>query len=277
MLGVGADLGGMKPSSMRSILTRLAVTLMVALVLSGCTMRTWFDITVEEDGSGVFEVTMAFDEEFQALMEQESDEEIDWTDPESWEETEGSGFSPDDFPDGAEIQPYTEDDFEGFVVSVPFASLAELDEMVGEMQEGSEDAFPFRITSSDGRFELATDGEIFEAAEEGLSGEEMDMVPEEMLAGLFDIQVRASLPGEVVSHNADEVTDDGTLVWRVDPLAEQEEPPQAVSEVNQGSWLIWILIGAVVVIAALIAVLALRRMQAPEPQPEPEPEAPPLV
>lgn len=240
-------------------------------------MRTWFDINVEEDGSGTFEVTMAFDEEFQALMEQESDEEIDWTDPESWEENEGSGFSPGDFPEGAEIRPYTEDDFEGFTVTVPFASLEEFDEMVGEMQDGSEDSFPFQITSTDGRFELTTDGEIFGAAEEELSGEDMDMVPEEMLTSLFDIQVRASLPGELISHNADEVTEDGTLVWRVDPLAEQEETPQAVSEVSQGSWLIWVLIGAVVVVAAAIAVIALRRMQAPEPELEPEPEAPPAV
>jgi hypothetical protein len=270
----GADQNGMKPTSLRSVMTRLAVFSVVALLLSGCTMRTWFDINVEEDGSGTFEVTMAFDEEFQALMEQESEEEIDWTDPESWEETEGSGFSPGDFPEGAEIRPYTEDDFEGFTVTVPFDSLEEFEEMVGEMQEGSEDAFPFRVTATDGRFELTTEGEIFEAADEELSGEDMDMVPEEMLTSLFDIQVRASLPGELVSHNADEVTDDGTLVWRVDPLAEREETPQAVSEVSQGPWLIWILIGAVVVVAAAIAVIALRRMQAPEP--EPEPEAPPV-
>lgn len=267
----------MKPSFLRSLLTRLAVFSVVALLLSGCTLRTWFDINVEEDGSGSFEVTMAFDEEFQALMEQETEGEVDWTDPESWEETDGAGFSPEEFPEGAEIRPYTEDGFEGFTVSVPFDSLEEFDEMVGEMQEGSEDAFPFHVTSSDGRFELTTEGEIFEAAEEELSGEDAEMIPDEMLARLFDIQVRASLPGELVSHNADEVTEDGTLVWRVDPLAEREETPQAVSEVSQGSWLIWILIGAVVVVAAAVAVIALRRMQTPEPKSEPEPEMPPVV
>lgn len=270
----GADQCGMNSPSLRSILTRLAAFALFALLLSGCTMRAWFDIDVSEDGSGTFEVTMAFDEEFQALMEQETDEEIDWTDPESWEETEGSGFSPGDFPEGAEIRPYTEDDFEGFTVSVPFDSLEEFDEMVGEMQEDSEDAFPFQITSTDGRFELTTEGEIFESADDELSGEDTDMIPEEMLSNLFDIQVRASLPGELISHNADEVTEDGTLVWRVDPLADEQASPQAVTEVSQGSWLIWVLIGAAVVVAAAIAVIALRRMRGPETEPTPESEAP---
>lgn len=209
-------------------------------------------------------------------MEQDAEGEIDWTDPESWEEAEDGGFAPEGFPQEAEVRAYTEDGFEGFTVSMAFDSVEEFQAMIEEMgEDGSDDAFPFQLTATDGRFELTTNGEIFESAGDELSGEDMDMIPEEMLSNLFDIQVRASLPGELISHNADEVTEDGTLVWRLDPLAEREESPQAVSEVSQSSWLIWVLIGGAVVVAAAIAVVALRRMQAPEP--EPEPEAPPVV
>lgn len=259
------------------MLTRLAVFSVVALLLSGCTMRAWFDIDVAEDGSGTFDVTMAFDEEFQALMEQDAEEEIDWTDPESWEQTGDGGLAPDGFPDEAEVRAYTEDGFEGFTVSMAFESVEEFEAMIEEMNEdGSDDAFPFQLTTTDGRFELSTNGEIFESADDELSGEDSDMIPEEMLSNLFDIQVRASLPGELISHNADEVTENGTLVWRVDPLADEQASPQAVTEVSQGSWLIWVLIGAVVVVAAAIAIIALRRIRAPEPEAPLESEAPVL-
>lgn len=231
-------------------------------------MRAWFDIDVAEDGSGTFELTMAFDEEFQALMEEDAEGDIDWTDPESWDDAEGTGFPIDELPEDAEVRPYTEDGFEGFTVSFPFDSLDEFDALIEEMSDdGSEDPFPFHLTSTDGRFELSTDGEVFGPADDEFSGEDMEMIPEEMLSDLFDFRVRASLPGELVSHNADEVTEEGMLVWRLDPLAEEQVSPQAVSEVSQGSWLVWVLGGVALLAAAVLAVVAIRRMNAPDPDP----------
>lgn len=61
MTPVPADSVGMTTISSRSLLPRLAVFALFAFLLSGCTMRGWFDIDVEEDGSGTFDVTMAFD------------------------------------------------------------------------------------------------------------------------------------------------------------------------------------------------------------------------
>jgi hypothetical protein len=258
----------MNPISSRSVRSRLAVVAVFALLLSGCTMRAWFDIDVAEDGSGTFELTMAFDEEFQELMEDEAGSDIDWTDPESWNDAEGTGFAPDDLPEDAEVRSYTEDGFEGFTVSFPFDSLEEFEALIEEMSDdGSEDPFPFRLTSTDGRFELSTDGEVFGSTDDEFSGEDMEMIPEEMLSSLFDFRVRASLPGELVSHNADEVTEEGTLVWRLDPLAEERVSPQAVSEVSRGSWLVWALGGAALLAAAALVVVAIRRMNAPEPDP----------
>lgn len=82
--------------------------------------------------------------------------------------------------------------------------------------ESSEDRLPFRL----GRFELSTDGEVCESADDELS--DMEMIPEEMLSDLFDVRVRTSLPGEFVSDNANEVTEEGKLICVSTPLAEEQ-------------------------------------------------------
>ncbi len=253
------------PVWMSSTRARLALVALLGLMLSGCTMRAWFDIDVEADGSGTFQMTVALDEELRALMEEDVEDGIDWTDPSSWGEMGDSPLSPEDLPEGAEIRPYTEEDFEGFIVAVPFGSLDEFDAMLEELsEESAQDDFPFRLTSTDGRFELSTEGEVFGSAGEGLSGEDMEMVPEEMLSSLFDIQMRASLPGEVVSHNADEVDEDGTLIWRIDPTEEDPTRPEAVSELARTSWLPWVLGAAALALAAAGLTFALRRLRRPE-------------
>lgn len=130
-----------------------------------------------------------------------------------------------------------------------------------------EEAFPFEITDDgDGRFELVTHGDIFEEAQP--SGDEMEMFSPAMLEGLFDVQLRVHLPGEVVSTNADETTEEGVMVWGIDPLAEEQIHPAAVTQVSgQSSAVLLVVIAALVVAAAATAVAWLRRRPGDEPEP----------
>lgn len=245
--------------SHRSGVSRLTVVVLLAFLLSACTMRAVVEVDVNPDGSGVFEVSMAFDEELRTLLEEESTDPIDWSDPRSFEGEDSPADMVDEFPEGASITSYSEDDFEGFTVEMRFSSLDELDRMLSETSSDGEQAFPFRITEpEEGRFELATHGDIFGESEP--TGDEFEMISESMMKELFDMQLRVRLPGEVVTTNADETTEDGVMAWELDPMAEAQVRPEAVSEVSSSSALpIVIVIAVLVVGAATAAVVFLRR------------------
>lgn len=246
-------------------LARLLLVALLGLLMAGCTMRGWVSIDVADDGSGTFEVIMAFDEELRALIESESPEPIDWTDPSTHS---GEGPFSDmvsELPDGATVEPYSEEGFEGIRVRFQFSSLEELEGILDESEGGSEDAFPFQITSDgSGRFQLTTHGDVF--GEAGLGDDELGIVPPSMLESLFDLQVRVRLPGEIVSTNAPETDESGLMIWKLDPTAGDPPRPEAVSQVTGGLSPVPWLVGAAVVIGIGTAI-AVARKRSPELSP----------
>src|SRR5690554_6247857 len=226
---------------------RLLVLAVSSLLLASCTMRAVVDVDVNADGSGILEMSIAYDEELRQLIEQESAEPVDWSDPASYMDGDSPATFLEDFPEGADIAPYSDGDFLGFTVSTRFDSLEELNSLLEESQSDDEEAFPFRVTTDgSGRFELVSDGPFFEGA--ALTEEEAEMMPPQMLADLFDIQLRVSLPGAIESTNADE-TVDGVMVWRVDPMSSEPVIPAAVAQASSSSPVVWL-----VAVAALVAV-----------------------
>ena len=88
----------------RSALFALFAALL--LLLSACKIRMDVGVEVNEDGSGSLSVTQAFDEEFRELLEENSGEPVDFTDPETLKEM-GLGIAVEDLPAGvnAEVRP----------------------------------------------------------------------------------------------------------------------------------------------------------------------------
>jgi len=88
----------------RSALFALFAALL--LLLSACKIRMDVGVDVNEDGSGSLSVTQAFDEEFRELLEENSGEPVDFTDPETLKEM-GLGIAVEDLPAGvnAEVRP----------------------------------------------------------------------------------------------------------------------------------------------------------------------------
>lgn len=248
---------------------------LAGLLLSSCTMRAVVGVDVNPDGSGVFDLTVAFDEELRTLLEEDSPEPIDWTDPSSFEGTDSPADFLDELPEGATTEPYTEDDFEGFTVTAEFSSLEELEQILADASSEDEEAFPLSIVSDGERFELTTDGDLF--GDTQLAEEETEFIPESMLADLFDFQLEVQLPGDIVSTNADETTDDGVMVWRLDMTSEDPVEPAAISEIGSSFPWVIVLVAALVLAAVVAAGLLLMRNR-PEPAapaPDPEPEATP--
>lgn len=247
---------------------------LAGLLLSSCTMRAVLDVDVNPDGSGVLDVTIALDEELRTLLEEDSTEPIDWTDPSSFEGTGSPADFVDELPEGSTVEPYTEGDFEGFTVTAEFSSLEELEEILADASTGDEGPFPLTIVSIDGeRFELTTQGDLF--GDTQLAEEDTEFLPSSVLADLFDFQLRVHLPGDIVSTNADETTEDGVMVWSLDVTSEDPVEPEAVSEIGSSfPWVIVLL--AVLVLAAVVAGLVfMRNRSEPVAAPEADPESAP--
>lgn len=293
----------MKKFRSRILLPILSAAL--ALVLASCEIRIHTDLMVEEDGSGVLSSETSIDDQLMRMAEMSGEE-----------------IAPDEMlteellPDGGEwsIEPVT-GDYTGIRVSLAFDSLddlrAQLDDMTaatggafdemfgGEGMAGGSDLADMAAGAgilSD--FSLTRDGEafVFRAAvpdtgalmDEAMGDDSMFM-DMSMLDDVFDIRFALTLPGEIVSSNADLVTGQ-TLIWELS-LDDRARVMEARSEVpGAGAGMIIALAVALLVLAAIvyIAVDRRRRRSAEEaaapaeetaaeaPLPEPGAETPPV-
>jgi hypothetical protein len=191
-----------------------ALVAVCALALTGC-VRVSTEVRVEDDGSGTFRALVALDRAtFESVFGDLAEQLGDSVPTESLippiEEVEA------DLPEGASVEPYVDGGFEGYVVTAPFADAAGLQALLTAMDAGAEDSmFQQVVLEPDGdgwRFEATASGGV-----EGLSGDgSEELIPAEQLDQLLQglvLEFSLHLPGEVVEHDADRVTDDGTLVW----------------------------------------------------------------
>lgn len=237
--------------------------ILLALVLSACTIRLDVGLVVNEDESGSFALFMGFDEEFQELMEQGGGEEISLTEDLS------------DVPEGWNVEEVTEDGFEGVRISTDFSDFEDLEAKLGEMGDGTDigvggdflsdfglthegDEFRFQADSSG-----VSDGLGDALGESGSDDMLSGMDPSMILGDLFEIRFNLTLPGSIGENNADSVNGN-TLTWNLD-LTDEGGTFEAVSTVGGGSSAM--LIGGAAV-AALVVVgvgaTAIRRRKASE-------------
>ena len=262
----------MKKVRSRILLPILSAAL--ALVLASCEIRIHTDLTVEEDGSGVLSSETSIDDQLMRMAEMSGEE-----------------IAPDEMlteellPDGGEwsIEPVT-GDYTGLRVSLAFDSLddlrAQLDDMTaatggafdemfgGEGMAGGSDLADMAAGAgilSD--FSLTRDGDafVFRAAvpdtgalmDEAMGDDSMFM-DMSMLDDVFDIRFALTLPGEIVSSNADLVTGQ-TLIWELS-LNDRARVMEARSEVpGAGAGMIIALAVALLVLAAIVYIAVDRR------------------
>ncbi len=216
----------------------LAALLALGVLATGC-IRAEIAIRVNEDGSGTVSVLTAFDRSFM-----EAFGEDDASGGGTFELSGLTEVDESELPPGASVEPYEEGDFVGVRVTVPFESgddvAASIDRIFagtgGESSPlaGDDSAFRRLVLERDGdawRFEAEMELNTSE-----LTGETEDDPLGGALAELLfqdaSFVVRLKLPGEVVSHNADEIGPDGELVWNIDIFGGETRTLSASSDVS---------------------------------------------
>ncbi|MFQ5426822.1 MAG: hypothetical protein ACE5EV_07055 [Gaiellales bacterium] len=234
---------------------RLVLLLTFAIVLTGCKVRVDSHIAVDEDGSGTFAIEMSLDEEFRELSEESGEGGIDFE--------EGI----EDIPSGWSVEPFVDGEFEGIRAAVDFTDFADLDQRLIELAEsGDADTSAPTFLDQSG---LTRDGDQFTFTTE-LTGLEDDLAdfggggegdftlegfdPAALFEQVFEIRFVVSLPGTIVSNNADSV-DGNTLTWNVG-FEDEGRTLQAVSDVGGSSSSVPVL-GVVALVVAVVLGLAL--------------------
>lgn len=260
----------------------------LALVLASCEIRVHTDLMVEEDGSGVLSSETSFDDQLMRMAEMSGQEMFS-------DET----LSDEMLPGGGEwsIEPVT-GEYTGIRVSLAFDSLDDLRAQLDDMAAATGGAFDEMLGGegmADGSgladmaagagilsdFSLTRDGDAFVfrtavpdtgALMDEAMGDDSLPIDMSMLDDIFDARFTLTLPGEIVSSNADMVTGQ-TLVWELS-LNGGARVMEARSELpSSGAGMIIALAVALLVLAAIVYIALDRRRRSAEEAAAPAEEA----
>lgn len=239
----------------------------VALLATACEVRFYMGLTVEEDGSG----TMAFDLAADGELRDLAGDELDLAG--------ALNADPENMP--CDVTPLIDGDFQGARMICSFASLEELMEMTIPMAEEGDFEQPMPQPMSG--FQIERDGDTFwfrlDASDlnRAYNPPPGEMPMELDLESVLDIRFTATLPGEIVSHNAS-VAEGNTLTWWF-PTAE----PWLMAESRVSNGLSPIALWALIAVGAVILVMLILRFRPtgkkesdptePGPDAEPAPKA----
>ena len=205
---------------------------LAAVAMAGC-FRVELAFLLNDDGSGVVQYTFAISEEVVGLIDIEEEITVE-------EEA---------LPPGAQSREYTEDGYTGFVVTMPFTDYAEfrpvLDQWHREEEIGVDVPDIGQDEHGDWRFTMFLPPPLESDVPEELR------IPEEVLAEAW-LRVRATLPGDLVDHNADRIVG-GEMVWEMGIESTQARALTARSIVSGGDGSAVAVISAIAGTAALIA------------------------
>lgn len=229
---------------------RLAGVLVLTLLVSACKVKVEQGFELRSDGSGVASVVIGFDEELQDLL---ASAVPPGQDPLSEMAT--------DAPPGWRTDDWSEGEFRGFQATAGFSDLAELQWLVETEMSGDEglfQAFSIERVGDGYRFDAVLSGESLEGSLEGLEGFDLSATADQLSATFFDAEIAVKLPGEVQSHNADDLRSDGTLVWRVN-LVDGGRVIRAESQPGGGPAVLPLAAGGLGVAVVLMGFLVWRR------------------
>lgn len=234
-----------------------AMAMLLALVAVACKIETNVAANLNADGSGTVTFEIGFDEEAATLLQGE--------DPTS------------DFPAEAQVTQVERDGLTYYQASLAFADAEELTELMLNSDQAPFDTFSVSFSDTSVTVNATASGA------NGLVDEgQLELFSEDQIADSFSASVRITMPGKVISSNADS-TDGSTLVWAI-PLfggdlniSAQSDPSQPAG--GSGGVPAW-LIGLIVVALAAGAYFLYQRGRRPaitEPPAADAPGAPPAT
>ena len=225
-------------------LSRFVVLVGLMLVLSGCKVTLEQSTVVNEDGSGTATVVVALDEEFRSLLES------------TGQDVDGLAES---FDERFEVTPLDDGEFTGVRAVTTFEDPAELNDLLAATPAIGQASEQISLTKDGRSFEFAASlGNVAEQIGEVAGAG--DFIDAESFDDIFNIAISMKLPGELQSHNADEVRADGTLVWILTSASDGELRASSKMPVR---WASYLLAGGAVVLLAGMVMRSRRSKPAP--------------
>lgn len=229
----------------------------LVLLVSACKVKVEQGFELNADGSGEAVMIVGFDQELQDMLASAAPA---GQDPFAALTTR--------MQPGWRSEEWSEGGFKGFRATQDFADPAALQSLVEADFTGEEGLFEsFSIVEADGGFRLdgVLSGESLEQSLEGTDGFNFAGAADEMAASFFQASIAVKLPGEVVSHNADQTRGDGTLIWNVG-VSDGGRVIRAESRPGSGLPVMPLAAGALV-IAVLVAGFVIWRRRRPPVSP----------
>jgi hypothetical protein len=232
--------------------------LVLMLLLSGCKLRADAAITVNADESGSVGLEVSLDEELRNVLTEQG-QSLDLT------------GQLDGLPDGWSAEPFVDGEFEGVRATTEFASFAELEATLQEL-EGSEFGSQGNLGDLLAGLQLGHDGNRYDftatiddvsGSFEGAIGDGFGGVDVETLFdSVFEVRVLVSLPGVITAHNGDAI-DGSTVTWNID-LQTSGTTLSATSETEAagpGLGVIVAIVAAVVLLGVAVVMVQRRNGQ----------------
>ena len=231
---------------------RIVLLVVLVLLLSACKVKVEQGFELNADGSGQAVMIVAFDQEAQDMLA----------------ESVPAGIDPfeamaTDAPPGWNSEEWSGGGFKGFRASAGFTDLAALQSLVESDFSGEDGMFEsFSITETGQGFRI--DGVLSgESLEQSMEGDDFFTgAAEEMAATFFEAAIVIQLPGEVISHNADETRANGTLIWNVG-VTDGGRAIRAESGPGTTLPIVPLAAAALIILAGIIGFLAWRRSRPP--------------
>ena len=234
----------------------LLLSMIGALLLTACEFRVFADLAIEADESGTFTVELSMDDALASLAGDELGDELPI----------GEDLLPEDWTTAV----VSEDGFTGIRATVPFESLTALQAVLSALAatEGESTdlglldflagALPARVGDTF-RFGLTIPAILEGFLDDGLAESPVPLSPS-MLDQFLDIRISVTLPGDIVSHNADLHTGN-LLVWNLS-LTDSGRTLEAESQLPQpgvGTAIVWVAVAASLIIVIVLVVMVRSR------------------
>lgn len=232
---------------------------LLAMVATACKIETNFGVVINEDGSGRIVAEIGMDDEAQQFFMQGTDDPFEDNDlsevPGAVQRTERRG------------------DLTFWIIEVPVEDVTAIEDDVTTAENSLLTGFDVVVTDT------LVSVRATATAEEAMGDDTEDFDPS-MLEDSISFNVRITLPGKILEHNADR-REGNTLIWAV-PLfggtldvQAQSDPSQPADGGGGGGIPMWVWIAiAAVVVAGVLYYFMQQKKKAGGGTPAAAPEAP---
>ena len=239
-------------------LRNLIMVLLVMVLVSGCKLKAEYNMQINKDKSGSFNIIVAMDDELLETMLAQEDENAtskEYTDEDKWKYLDSMFNDDESSPEAAgfTVNKYEKDKFKGYEY---FIKIDNIDDYSGkEASFDLDDLANFKESKI-----FVKDGNKYKAKitfdMDDLNTESYQGID---LSSIYDMKFIVTLPDKPISSNATTVSEDGkTLTWDLTKL--DDKGIEFEFELAKDNTILYVGIGvALVILVVIILVIVLTK------------------